>query len=153
MTERTKRMLDSLDPLARPCFETFVGFLEDALGEDGYVAYEARRSVRVQEAYYAQGRKGLEEVNALRKLAGLYQLRSERDNYKITWTVKSRHIDGSAMDVVPADGAGNPTWDLAHYRDAFEAIRDCGRRAGLICGADWPEPQADWPHYEATAVS
>lgn len=66
----------------------------------------------------------------------------------ITWSIKSKHIDGLAMDVVPVDGAGNPTWDLAHFFKTFQKIRDCGFAAGLICGADWPVPKTDWPHYE-----
>jgi peptidoglycan L-alanyl-D-glutamate endopeptidase CwlK len=141
-------MLEGLDPQARPIFEEFLRALDAGLGDHRYIVFEARRSVLTQDAYYAQGRRPLEEVNRLRKIAGLYQLRTERDNYEITWTLRSRHIDGLAMDVLPVDGAGNPTWDLAHYRRAFEAIRDCGKAAGLECGADWPGRKADWPHYE-----
>ena len=148
MTERSKRMLAGLDPQVRPKFEEFLGRVDKALGEEQYIVYEGRRSQQVQEAYFAQGRKTLDEVNALRKAAGLYLLRGEKDNYAITWTLKSKHLDGLAMDVVPADGAGNPTWDLAHYRQAFEAIRDCGFAAGLVCGADWAAPKTDWPHFE-----
>jgi peptidoglycan L-alanyl-D-glutamate endopeptidase CwlK len=148
MTERNKRMLSELDAAARPVFEDFLRRLDEALGENQYIVFEGRRSVRTQEAYYAQGRKPLDEVNALRKGAGLYLLRGEKDNYVITWTLKSKHIEGLAMDVLPRDGAGSPTWDLAHYRGKFEVIRDCGFAAGLVCGGDWPAPQTDWPHYE-----
>jgi len=148
MTERSKRMLAELDPRARATFAEFLAKLDEVLGENQYIVYEGRRSVRIQEAYYAQGRERLERVNELRKLAGLYLLRSEKDNYVITWTVKSKHIDGLAMDVLPVNGAGEPTWDLAHYRNTFTKIRDCGRAVGLVCGADWHSPQTDWPHYE-----
>ena len=148
MTERSGRMLAELDGRVRPKFGDFLQRLDEALCEDQYIVFEGRRSARVQEAYYAQGRKPLAEVNALRKAAGLYALRSEQDNYLITWTLESRHIDGLAMDVLPADGAGNPTWDLAHYREQFKRIYDCGKTAGLECGADWPPPKTDWPHYQ-----
>jgi peptidoglycan L-alanyl-D-glutamate endopeptidase CwlK len=141
-------MLGEIDPKAQPAFGLFLGLLDEKLGDRLYMVYEGRRRKEVQEAYYAQGRKGLDEVNALRKAAGLYLLRYPADNYTITWTLESKHIAGLAMDVVPVDGAGNPTWDLAHFWPAFEKIRDCGREAGLICGADWPAPRADWPHYE-----
>jgi peptidoglycan L-alanyl-D-glutamate endopeptidase CwlK len=141
-------MLSELDGRARQKFEHFLEQLDEALGETQYIVYEGRRSLKKQEAYYAQGRKPLEEVNALRKAAGLFLLREERDNYTITWSLKSKHIDGLAMDVMPVDGAGNPTWDLAHFWVAFTLIRDCGRDAGLECGADWPEPHKDWPHYQ-----
>ena len=148
MTDRSKRMLTELDLRAQPVFERFLKYLDDELGDDQYIVFEGRRTPLVQEAYYAQGRKSLEEVNALRKKAGLYLLRNEKDNYLITWTLQSKHIDGLAMDVLPVNGAGNPTWDLGHYRKFFEIIRDCGREAGLICGADWLSPKTDWPHYE-----
>jgi len=148
MTERSKRMLAELDPAAQPVFKEFLERLDYYLGDDRYIVYEGRRRPEVQQAYYAQGREPLEAVNKKRAAAGLYLLQSERDNYVITWTLMSKHMTGLAMDVLPADGRGNPTWDLAHYRKFFETIRDCGRQAGLICGADWPPPNEDWPHYE-----
>jgi hypothetical protein len=146
MTEQNVKKLESLSSAAQPVFREFLNLLDTELGEDRYVVFEARRTVAVQEAYYAQGREPLDEVNKKRKAAGLYLLRSEKDNYPITWTLKSKHIDGLAMDVLPADGSGNPTWDLAHYRKTFETIRDCGKKTGLTCGADWNPP--DWPHYQ-----
>jgi hypothetical protein len=146
MTERSAKKLAELSPEAQPAFREFLNFLDEEMGDCRYVVFEGRRSPAVQEAYYAQGREPLESVNKKRAAAGLYLLRGDGDNYVITWTLKSKHIEGLAMDVVPADGAGNPTWDLAHYRNAFEAIRGCGKRAGLTCGADWNPP--DWPHYQ-----
>lgn len=146
MTERSKKMLAALDDRARPVFENFLNSLDAALGEDQYIVFEGRRTAAVQEAYHAQGRKPLEEVNGLRRRAGLYLLRSEKDNYVITWTLKSKHIDGLAMDVLPVDGGGSPTWDLAHFKRQFDIIRDCGGASGLTCGADWSPP--DYPHYE-----
>jgi len=146
MTEKSEKMLDALDERARPVFENFLRKLDVTLGDDQYIVFEGRRAVATQEAYYAQGRKPLEEVNKLRQKAGLYLLRSDKDNYIITWTLKSKHIDGLAMDVLPVDGAGNPTWDLAHYKRQFDIIKDFGKKSGLVCGADWTP--ADYPHYE-----
>jgi len=146
MTERSRKMLTELAPAAQPVFINFLERLDNALGDDKYIVFEGRRRTEVQQAYYAQGRESLEEVNKKRAFAGLYLLQSERDNYPITWTLASKHLDGLAMDVTPVDGRGNPTWELAHYRKFFETIRDCGKQAGLVCGADWSTP--DWPHYE-----
>jgi len=148
MTERSMNMLSDLDKKAQPYFENMLILLDGELGDDRYVVFEGRRKEIKQIAYYAQGRETLEEVNKKRAAAGLWVLRSEKDNYKITWTLQSKHIDGLAMDIVPTDSMGSPTWDLAHYRKRFEIIRDCGRKAGLVCGADWPAPNTDWPHYE-----
>jgi len=146
MTERTKNMLQALNERAVPIFQDFINRLDAALGDDQYIIFEGRRAPDVQEAYFAQGREPLETVNKLRQRVGLYLLRSEKDNYKITWTLKSKHIDGLAIDILPTTGAGHPTWDLGHFRKQFETIRNCGKDAGLICGADWNP--ADWPHYE-----
>jgi len=146
MTERSIKMLAELDPAAQPVFKKFLELLDNDLGDVRYIVFEGRRRMEVQQAYYAQGRESLEEVNKKRKLAGLYLLGNERDNYPITWTLNSKHLIGLAMDVLPVDSRGNPTWDLAHYRKFFETIRNCGKQAGLECGADWNTP--DWPHYE-----
>jgi hypothetical protein len=139
-------MLAELDDRAQPVFKKLFKKLDTELGDDQYIFFEGLRRYLVQEAYHAQGREPLEIVNKKRAAAGLHLLRSEKDNYIITWTLKSKHIDGLAGDVLPVDGAGNPTWDLAHYQRQFEIIRDCARECGLICGADWKP--ADWPHYE-----
>lgn len=146
MTGRSKKMLADLDERAQPMFKDFLSRVDVALGEDQYIVFEGRRTAAVQEAYYAQGRKLLKEVNELRRHAGLYLLRNENDNYVITWTLKSKHIDGLAMDVLPVDGAGNPTWDTAHFKRQFNSILLCGKASRLVCGADWTP--ADWPHYE-----
>jgi hypothetical protein len=148
MTERSKGMIGLLKPEARGRFTAMCGMLDETLGDDAYIIFEGLRTERTQAAYFVQGRKSLEAVNAARKDAGLYLLTSEKQNYKITWTMKSKHLEGLAMDILPARPDGSPTWDIAHYRKQFELIRDAGRAAGLVCGADWPEAQRDWPHYE-----
>jgi peptidoglycan L-alanyl-D-glutamate endopeptidase CwlK len=148
MTERSMKMIGVLKPAARPSFILMCKRLDQTLGDDAYIIFEGVRTESVQAAYFAQGREPLDEVNRARKDAGLYLLTSEKQNYKITWTMKSKHLEGLAMDILPAQPDGEPTWDLAHYRRQFELIRDAGRLAGLVCGADWPEAQRDWPHYE-----
>jgi hypothetical protein len=148
MTERSKRMLALLRPEARQRFTSMCERLDKSLGDDAYIIFEGVRTEKVQTAYFAQGREPLEEVNKKRKDAGLYLLTSEKQNYKITWTMNSKHLKGLAMDILPVKPDGDATWDIAHYRRQFELIRDAGRSAGLICGADWPEAQRDWPHYE-----
>ena len=146
MTEQSVKKLEGLSFAAQTVFREFLNSLDEELGDDRYVVFEGRRTVAVQEAYYAQGRESLDDVNKKRAAAGLYLLRSERDNYKITWTLLSKHVDRLAMDVLPTDGRGNPTWDLAHYYKIFVIIRDCAKKVGLTCGADWYPP--DWPHYQ-----
>jgi hypothetical protein len=148
MIERSKKMIALLKPEARQRFTAMCETLDQSLGDDAYIIFEGVRTERIQAAYFAQGRGSLETVNKARKDAGLYLLTSEKQNYKITWTMKSKHLEGLAMDILPVKPDKEPTWDLAHYRRQFELIRDAGRSAGLVCGADWPEAQRDWPHYE-----
>ena len=149
MTTRPKRMLAELESRALPLFTRMFERLDDTLGETNYIAFEGRRSQAVQDAYYAQGRETLAQVNAKRTSAGLYLLRRDEDNYEISWTTKSKHTEGLAMDILPLDNRGNPTWDLAHYRRQFEDIRGAALMAGGIeCGADWPADKVDWPHYQ-----
>jgi peptidoglycan L-alanyl-D-glutamate endopeptidase CwlK len=148
MTERSIKMITLLKPKAREQFTVMCKILDKTLGDDAYIIFEGVRIEKVQAAYFAQGREPLEAVNRARKEAGLYLLTSEKQNYKITWTMRSKHLEGLAMDILPAQPNGESTWDLAHYRKQFELIRDAGREAGLVCGADWPEAQRDWPHYE-----
>jgi peptidoglycan L-alanyl-D-glutamate endopeptidase CwlK len=141
-------MITPLKPEARQRFTVMCEILDKTVGDDAYIIFEGIRTGKVQAAYFVQGREPLDTVNRARKDAGLYLLASEKQNYKITWTMKSKHLEGLAMDILPAQPNGEPTWDLAHYRKQFELIRDAGREAGLVCGADWPEAQRDWPHYE-----
>jgi hypothetical protein len=84
MTERSRKMISELNPRAQPVFTDFFTGLDNFIGENQYIVFEGRWTVRVQEVYYAQGKKPLAEVNALRKLTGLYLLWSEKDNYEIT---------------------------------------------------------------------
>jgi hypothetical protein len=139
-------MLAELNPQAQIKFEDFLNRLDAVMNDDKYIVFEGLRRSEKQEAYYAQGREPLEAVNDKRAKVGLYLL-SEKENYIITNTLTSKHTLGLAMDVIPVDGRGNPTWDLGHYWDAFCTIRDCGRAAGIICGADWTT-FTDWPHFE-----
>jgi hypothetical protein len=141
-------MITLLKPNAQQRFTAMCRTLDETLGDDAYIIFEGVRIEMVQAAYFVQGRETLEVVNRARKDAGLYLLTSEKQNYKITWTMKSKHLERLAMDILPTTPKGEPTWDLAHYRRQFELIRDAGRAAGLVCGADWPEAQRDWPHYE-----
>jgi peptidoglycan L-alanyl-D-glutamate endopeptidase CwlK len=150
MTERSVKMIAQLSEPARIPFTKMMKTLDSKLGEDGYIIYEGMRSHAVQRAYYAQGRESLEDVNALRKAAGLYLLTSMKQNYKITNTMKSQHLLGRAMDVLPMLPNGNTTWDYAHYRKQFEIIHEAGKSAGLECGWDWKD-FPDKPHYQLKA--
>ena len=67
---------------------------------------ETLRSQEVQNAYYAQGREPLDNTNAKRKIAGLPPITDAENKNMITWTLKSKHSSGKAMDLYPIDKNG-----------------------------------------------
>ncbi len=93
-----------------------------------------------QEALYAQGRKQLTEVNRLRKLAGMAPIRGKQ-NIKVTWTMKSKHLEGKAFDIAVKQD-GKITWAGILYVRAGEI----GESVGLKWGGRFSKP--DMPHFE-----
>jgi peptidoglycan L-alanyl-D-glutamate endopeptidase CwlK len=60
----------------------------------------------------------------------------------VTWTLKSKHIEGKAFDIAILKD-GKITWATNDYKPAVEI----GRRVGLDCGGDWFKTK-DWPHFQ-----
>jgi peptidoglycan L-alanyl-D-glutamate endopeptidase CwlK len=60
----------------------------------------------------------------------------------VTWTRKSRHIGGKAIDLTLFSGK-NPVWDSKHY-DRAGVI---GEELGLVWGGRWKRTP-DRPHFE-----
>ena len=83
------------------------------------------RTQAEQDALYAQGRTTKGAV--------------------VTWTRKSRHIGGRAIDLTLFSGK-NPVWESKHYDTAGEI----GKQLGLVWGGDWKRTK-DKPHFELPA--
>jgi hypothetical protein len=94
-------IIRSIDALQEPLAQAARRFLARC-GEEHIpvLVIETNRTQAVQDAYYAQGRKLISEVNALRKRAGLYLIK-ERKNRVITKARVSNHTGGCALDVCP----------------------------------------------------
>ena len=112
---------------------------------------ETDRSQAVQDAYYAQGRRPLAEVNRLRSAAGLYPIK-ERENTAVTNARVSNHTGGNAVDICPeiADKPGYPWWNAPSW--VWERMGRLAERCGLdwcaggygqVWGKGW-----DNPHFE-----
>jgi uncharacterized protein YkwD len=127
----------------------------------GFVLTCTSRTVKEQMALYQQGRDTLANVNAMRAMAGLYLLKADAENIKVTWTLHSKHLvdldngtttddKANAFDIAITRG-GIATWDLKvnvnknEIPDYEEAAR-IGESVGLKAGARFPSP--DWPHFE-----
>ena len=114
---------------------------------------EVLRSKEVQMAYYAQGRTPLKEVNDQRKRVGLYPLPPEENEYKVTWTLNSKHFAGKdglsrAFDYRLLK-YGKPHWQTKwdgnknSEPDYLEAAK-IAASLGLDAGGLWNKP--DYPH-------
>jgi peptidoglycan L-alanyl-D-glutamate endopeptidase CwlK len=144
--------IDLLAPQARPYFESFLWKL-DAEGLR-YSVVETLRTPEVQAAYYAQGWKPLEEINALRKMAGLYLLGEEEGKRIVTKTLQSVHFGGRAADIVPVIDGKIP-WNITSREIAglWLAFGRLGQDAGLEWGGAWQPLDKygigwDAPHYQ-----
>lgn len=134
-----------------------------------YAITSTTRSYREQVALYAQGRQPIDEVNALRLLAGLPRLTVEENLKRVTWTLLSKHIinlDDSnplndkarAFDVVLLKCAGGkPHWDIKATVNKneipdYEELARLGESVGLKAGARFigrdGKPRPDYPHFE-----
>jgi len=63
----------------------------------------------------------------------------------VTWTRRSRHIGGRAIDLTLFSGK-NPVWDSKHYTRAGQI----GEELGLVWGGRWKRTP-DRPHFELPA--
>lgn len=65
-----------------------------------------------------------------------------------TWTLKSKHLDGLAIDVVAFVG-GSPSWEFEHYQQIAEAFKRAAAELGyqITWGGDWATVK-DGPHFE-----
>jgi hypothetical protein len=121
----------SIDALQKPLAQAARLFL-NRCGENHLpvVIIETDRTQAVQDAYYAQGRKPITEVNALRKKVGLYLIK-ERENIVVTRTRISNHTGGCALDICPeiAGKPGFPWWTAP--QEAWERMGAPGRTVRL----------------------
>jgi len=115
------------------------------------------RTVLEQQALYSMGREPLASVNLKRSKAGLYLLKSQVENVRVTGTLHSMHLTDAthpksrAFDIVIPDGNKKATYDLKvnvnqnQYNDYTE-LAMIGRDVGLYPGAFFSSP--DFPHYQ-----
>ena len=115
----------SRDPkqLTPGMYEKYIAF-DKKMGEADidYILTCTRRTQAEQDALYAQGRTKPGNI--------------------VTWTRKSKHIDGTAFDIAILKN-GKITWNPGDYTKAGEI----GRAVGLVWGGDF-KTSKDRPHFE-----
>jgi peptidoglycan L-alanyl-D-glutamate endopeptidase CwlK len=113
-----------------------------------YLIIETLRTQDVQNAYYAQGRQSFNEVNTLRKKAGLYLFKNEWENKSIvTKTRSSYHSTGKACDLVPLLPSDTKKIWWAAPDQVWEELGCMGESCGLEWGGRWKD-FIDKPHYQ-----
>ena len=141
------RDLDSLDPRMRTRVDVFLFKLKQA--EFPVTVIETLREQDVQDAYYAQGRDTLENINALRKKAGLWPIGIKESKKRVT---DSRilvykgvgHGNGMAIDLCPM--AGKIVWWGAPV-ETWERLGTIGEASLLEWGGRW-KTFRDCPHFQ-----
>jgi peptidoglycan L-alanyl-D-glutamate endopeptidase CwlK len=78
--------------------------------------------------------------------AALYAKGRTAPGPKVTWTLKSRHLTGRAIDIALFSGK-NVVWESKHYNRAGEI----GEELGLVWGGRWKGGKTDKPHFELPA--
>jgi peptidoglycan L-alanyl-D-glutamate endopeptidase CwlK len=153
------RKIEDLTPKMQLFFSQFKAKMEAA--KIPFIVTCTARSVKEQQALYAQGRETLEDVNVLRKMAGLPPISEAENKYKVTWTFASKHIvdleDGNldndksrAFDIAITKD-GKAIWDVKvnvnknDEPDYIEAGK-IGESVGLKWGGRFKSP--DYPHFE-----
>jgi peptidoglycan LD-endopeptidase CwlK len=141
--------IEDLAPDVQAAARTFLSLIQTP-----YVVTSTLRTQDEQVALYAQGRKSLGEVNALRVKAGMRAIAEAENKYTVTRAdgvkFKSNHQGGRAMDVVPAGTNGNPVWPPASD-GRWQIIAKAGKEAGFKWGGDWAV-YPDLPHWEMEAT-
>ncbi|EOV4146767.1 M15 family metallopeptidase [Yersinia enterocolitica] len=100
-----------------------------------FIVIEGVRTVSRQQQLYAQGRTTPGKV--------------------VTWTMKSKHIDGNAVDLLPVTGWDNLASFKAVSKAMFQAASELGVK--ITWGADWngngiqEKGETDSPHFEISA--
>lgn len=108
------------------------------ISEVDFMVIEGLRTKQRQEELYAQGRTKPGKI--------------------VTWTMKSKHIDGLAVDIAPCNKDGSINWnDLKMFDKMADAMFKAAKELNINIrhGADWnmngikrEKGETDAPHFE-----
>jgi peptidoglycan L-alanyl-D-glutamate endopeptidase CwlK len=87
---------------------------------------------------------------------GLRSVTQQIANVKkgVSWTMRSKHLQGRAVDVVPLVH-GRPSWEWKKpLYDLAKAFKQASKELGIpiVWGGDWKTTK-DGPHYELTSAT
>lgn len=117
-------------------------------GKVFFIVTQGLRTADEQAKLYGKGRNAAEM--RLKNLPESYALPNEK---KVTWTLNSNHLSGSAVDLAPTvDGKLN--WDedgkLGLWKVLEKAMKDAAGEleTPIVWGGDWAGKNWDRPHFE-----
>lgn len=119
-------------------------------GVDETLVNVVKRAIEISEVDFTV----LEGVRTLERQRELYAQGRTAPGKIVTWTMKSRHIEGKAVDLVPYPLDWNDLEKFNKIKDAmFQAARELD--VNLRWGADWngngeyrEKGEYDSPHFE-----
>lgn len=119
-------------------------------GVDEQLVNIVKRAIEISEVDFTV----LEGVRTLERQRELYAQGRTAPGKIVTWTMKSRHIEGKAVDLVPYPMDWNDLEKFNKIKDAmFQAARE--QDVNLRWGADWDgdgkyreKGEYDSPHFE-----
>ena len=98
-----------------------------------------------------------EGLRTLARQKDLYAQGRTKPGPVVTWTLKSKHIDGLAVDLVPFND-GKPDWTAGkNFDEIAKAMHDAAEELGvqITWGADWDRDgnprergESDSPHFQ-----
>jgi hypothetical protein len=115
-----------------------------------YFVSEGRRDLLTQCLYALQGRLGKIQFTDLQWACREAGIRPPGNTGTITDTLKSAHLDGTAVDILPLkevkDKEGKIKWEV-DWNNQDDRIVAAMKNAGFIWGGDWKD-FPDKPHFE-----
>lgn len=130
--------------LVEPTLSQLMHVLESQMSEPIGITMGVR-SDEQQDALFAQGRKPVDQVNALRAKVGWAPIQPSEN--RIVTKAKagySWHPFGMACDAVPFDSLMHPDWNETH--PVWQEMVTKGQELGLLSGVSWK----DEPHFQLT---
>ncbi|MCQ2611863.1 MAG: M15 family metallopeptidase [Treponema sp.] len=143
------KLISELDPSmqkkARAAWETMQNDVRlKSYGVETVAISETKRDLAVQMAYYSRGRMEAKDVRMMYAVAGLYDPSDVECRTINTNTLRSKHIQGLAIDLVPVKN-NKYWWDAP--KEVWERMGEIGEQYGLKWGGRWKDFQ-DCPHFE-----
>ena len=145
------RRIEDLDPRCQDAARKTLDALtaDDELrnsGVAGWLIVETRRELATQMAYFARGRMAPEHVRMMYDAAGLKQKLTDKETQTaITTTLKSKHLSGLAMDIVPIKADGKAWWDAPTR--VWMRMATIAEGFGWESGVRWKD-FPDYPHLQ-----